>query len=116
MSEKKELKVGDRVAVYELGVRYVATITETLETGLLWVRQDAHEKTLVVHPKQCRKLRPRQKAREIAGEWSEEHIPEISYSVGCREIPIPQAKLVFIPDNPKGIATGRATLKEVKPK
>lgn len=77
---KEPFKVGDRVAVYgpdSSGERhefagcmdgYRGTVTDVNPTVIngIKVRMDKYgSPTLYMHPKQCRRLRPKRKAREI---------------------------------------------------
>lgn len=56
----KELKVGDRVAVYESRTRETGRVKEIRESGAVVVQLDREAvvggETLWVHPKQCRRL------------------------------------------------------------
>lgn len=66
---KPELKVGDRVSVVlDNGVKYRGTVKQLMPFGNLMLdlfRTGSPVVYPVVHPKQCRRLKPKRKAREI---------------------------------------------------
>lgn len=62
---KKPFAVGDRVAVYSKHERVVGTITDTDGTCNLMDIQLTDGSLRCVHPKQCRRLKPRTKRRRV---------------------------------------------------
>ena len=56
------LKVGDRVRGYDKDSVYTGDVNETYATGMLEINTDCDEPSFIVlHQKQCRKLKPKQK-------------------------------------------------------
>lgn len=65
---KTQLKVGDRVAVYEVGFRCVGVINNIDSGGRLWVSDLDHHlgaRQFLCHEKQCRKLVPKAPKRRV---------------------------------------------------
>jgi hypothetical protein len=67
-----KLKIGDRVAVYETCKRYTGTIEDvspvaphhTVRVYFDQPSEDGNSQRGYVHPKQCRRLKPKAKPRE----------------------------------------------------
>lgn len=58
-----KFKVGDRVAIYTPDGRYTGTV-DHIEEGGVYAMIDGDVGAQRYHPKQCRKLKPKAKARE----------------------------------------------------
>lgn len=72
----KDPRLGERVRVYNSNGSYTATITRTpsYSDGIIGVKGGSQYFT--VHAKQCRRLKPRRKARRI---WVNEEICRIEH-------------------------------------
>ena len=64
----KPLQVGERVAFYTCGTRYTGTVNAIEPNGLLLIsyRDNPYKDASYsgIHPKQCRRLKPRSNLRE----------------------------------------------------
>lgn len=66
-----KFKVGDRIAVYDAtevgGHRSTGTVKRVSERGFIYFTPDvpSENNSWLVHPKQCRRLKPKAKAREF---------------------------------------------------
>lgn len=69
---KKPFKVGQRVAVYNFGIRYVGTIFDVFKDGID-VAEDPDNKGMRVHPKQLRRLVKKERRRVWIPETSLPH-------------------------------------------
>jgi len=58
----KEFKIGERVCGYNGGHKYVGTITEIFENGLISLNVPFAN---YLHPKQCRRLKPKPKPKSV---------------------------------------------------
>ncbi len=103
---RRELKPGDRVAVY-VSERVVGTVIGPSQSnpGALVVRPDREDMRLPsVHPKQCRRLVKRER-QEWSGRWRK------LYLAGDARI------MAFVPDEPNiSIIGTEMTLREVRTK
>lgn len=61
MSQESNLKIADRVAVYSSGGRDTGMVVFIQPDGFLQIKYDSGQLIYPLHPKQCRKLKPKKR-------------------------------------------------------